>query len=245
MNVLSLFSGIGGLELGLERAGMTTVGQVEINEFCRAVLARHWPKVARHDDVCTAVDWWRSSPRPHVDLTCGGFPCQDISNAHTNGVRAALAGARSGLWSAYRDIVEHARPRWVLVENVAAHERWLPGVRGDLHDLGYASLPVQVPAGSLGAPHPRPRVLVVAHADGQGEPLRAIHAEVAGLRPVPRDRGHWREPFAGPLRVVDGVPGRLDGPRRKSLGNAVVPQVAEFIGAAIMRQHGLALAPYG
>ena len=232
MNVLSLFAGIGGLELGLERAGMTTVGQVEINPYCRRVLAKHWPEVPQHDDVRTAPQWWAARPRPAVDLVCGGFPCQDISNAHTNGTREALDGAKSGLWSAYRDLVEQLEPRWVVVENVSAWERWVPGVRGQLHELGYASVPVQVSAGSLGAPHKRPRVLVVAHAHGEGEPLRAIHAQVAGLRPVPRGGGDWREPFAGAVRVADGVSGRMD--RLRALGNAVVPQLGEFIGRLIV-----------
>jgi DNA (cytosine-5)-methyltransferase 1 len=81
MNVLSLFAGIGGIELGLERAGMTTVGQVEINPYCRRVLARHWPEVPRHEDVRTAVEWWQSTERPPVDVVCGGFPCQPFSHA--------------------------------------------------------------------------------------------------------------------------------------------------------------------
>jgi DNA (cytosine-5)-methyltransferase 1 len=234
MNALSLFAGIGGIDLGLERAGMTTVGQVEIDPYCRQVLAKHWPEVPRHDDVRTAVKWWTAQPRPAVDLVAGGFPCQDISNAHTNGTRDALAGTRSGLWTAYRDLVAELVPRWVLVENVDAWQRWVPGVRGQLHRLGYASVPLRVPAGSRGAPHKRPRVLVVAHANGDGEPLRAIHAEVARLCPIPRGGGHWREPFTGAVRVADGVPGRLDGARRHALGNAVVPQVAEHIGRLIM-----------
>jgi DNA (cytosine-5)-methyltransferase 1 len=101
VNLLSLFSGVGGLELGLERAGMTVVGQVEIDPFCRQVLAKHWPEVPRHDDVRTAEVAVEAlvavRPRPTVDVVCGGFPCQDISNA---GQAIGITGARSGLWSA-------------------------------------------------------------------------------------------------------------------------------------------------
>lgn len=243
VNVLSLFSGIGGLELGLERAGMAVVGQVEIDPFCRSLLARHWPEASRHDDVRTAAAWWTGRQRPTVDLVCGGFPCQDISNAHTNGERLALNGSKSGLWSSYREVVAAVEPRWVVVENVSAWERWVPGVRGDLHALGYASVPVQVSAGSLGAPHRRPRVLVVAHANGEGEPLRAIHAEVASLRPVPRGGGHWRQPFTGAVRVADGSAGRMDGARRRALGNAVVPAVTEWIGRLIVAHEDVAEVP--
>ena len=81
MNVLSLFAGIGGIELGLERAGMTTVGQVDIDPFCRRLLAQHWPGVPQHDDIRSASEWWASEPRPFVDVVCGGFPCQPFSNA--------------------------------------------------------------------------------------------------------------------------------------------------------------------
>jgi DNA (cytosine-5)-methyltransferase 1 len=232
MTALCLFSGIGGLDLGLERAGFTIAGQVEIDPWCRKVLAKHWPEVPRHDDVRTAAGWWRGVARPSVDLVAGGFPCQDISNAHTNGIRTALAGAKSGLWDHFAAIVAILEPRWVIAENVAAWRRWVPGVRADLARLGYASVPVEVPAGSRGAPHPRPRVFVVAHAHGEGEPLRALHAQVAGLRPVPEARGDWREPFAGPVRVDDGLPGRMD--RLRGLGNAVVPQVAEHVGRLIL-----------
>jgi DNA (cytosine-5)-methyltransferase 1 len=232
MNYLSLFSGIGGIDLGLDRAGMTCVGQVEKDPYCRSVLDRHWPGVPKHDDVHTASAWWLEKTRPAVDLVVGGFPCQDISNAHTNGSRLALEGRKSGLWRLFADIVEAVGPGWVLVENVGAWRRWVPGVRRDLHNLGYASLPVQVSAGSVGAPHKRPRVLVVAHANSQGEPLRAIHAEVAGLRPLPRGGGYWRGTQPRALRVAHGVPGQMD--RLRALGNAVVPQVAERIGRLIL-----------
>lgn len=114
MNVLSLFSGIGGLELGLERAGMTVVGQVEIDPFCRRVLAKHWPEVPRHDDVRTAVAWWLDRARPAVDVVAGGFPCQPFSNA---GHKRGIADERWG-WPWMADVVRAVRPRFVVMENV-------------------------------------------------------------------------------------------------------------------------------
>jgi DNA (cytosine-5)-methyltransferase 1 len=230
VKVLSLFSGIGGLDLGLERAGMTVVGQVEIDPWCQRVLAKHWPEVPRHDDVRTAARWWGGRS---VDVVCGGFPCKDISDAHTNGARAALEGPESGLWRYQAAIIAAVSPRWVIVENVAAWRRWVPDVRAHLATLGFSSVPLEVSAGSRGAPHLRPRVFVVANADSEGESLRAIHEEVASLRPVSAPDGHWREPFPGPVRVADGLPPQMD--RLRGLGNAVVPQVAEHLGRLIMQ----------
>lgn len=231
MNVLSLFAGIGGLELGLERAGMTTVGQVELNPFCRRVLAKHWPEVPKHDDVRTAAEWWHSEERPRVDVVCGGFPCQDISSANTAGPRAGLAGAKSGLWASYAAVVAALQPRWVIVENSPRWRAWAPTVRADLHRLGYGTAALELPAGALGAPHRRPRCVVVAHANGDREPLRTLHAQVARLRPLPgRDR-HWAHRPAA-LGVADGLPGRVD--RLRTLGNAVAPQVAELVGRLIV-----------
>lgn len=115
LNVLSLFSGIGGLELGLERAGMTVVGQVEIDPFCQRVLAKHWPEVPRHDNVRTAVDWWGSAVRPAVDVVVGGFPCQPFSDA---GRRRGTADDRWG-WPWMADVIRHVRPSYVVVEKRA------------------------------------------------------------------------------------------------------------------------------
>jgi DNA (cytosine-5)-methyltransferase 1 len=230
-NVLSLFAGIGGFELGLERAGMTIVGQVEIAPYCRRVLAKHWPEVPKHDDVRTAARWWSSQPRPHVDVVCGGFPCQDISSANVVGRGAGLAGRKSGLWSAFADVVESVRPRWVLVENGPEWRNWTPAVRSDLHELGYGTGALVLPAGALGAPHRRPRVFVVADAHGEGEPLRALHAQVARLRAVPVGSGRWT-PGTRPVGVADGIPERMD--RLRVLGNAVVPAVAELLGRLVL-----------
>jgi DNA (cytosine-5)-methyltransferase 1 len=228
LNVLSFFSGIGGLELGLERVGMTTVGQVEIDPFCRRVLAKHWPEVPKHDDVRTAVDWWRGEPRPPVHVLCGGFPCQDVSNA---GRRVGIDGARSGLWSWMAHAASELRPRYILVENTPGLlARGMGRVLGDLADLGYDAEWSSVPACAMGAPHPRDRVFILAYPQGQRQgQLRRRWSPEEGA-------SYWgvRRPQAEPpvTRVADGVPDRVD--RLIALGNAVVPQVAEFIGRQLL-----------
>jgi len=234
MNVLSLFAGIGGLELGLERAGMTVVGQVEINPFCRQVLAKHWPDVPRHDDVRTAVEWWESETRPNVDIVCGGFPCTDISNA---GKRAGIGGQQSGLWRAMRDTVSHLRPRFVLVENVAALTvRGLDTVLADLAAIGFDAEWSTVSACSVGAPHTRERLFILAHAESFGwEWWRGSGQGQALLEPegcVPESVRSWAAESA-PLGVAYGLPGRVD--RLTALGNAVVPAVAERIGRQLIQ----------
>lgn len=156
----SLFSGIGGLELGLERAGLgPTLWQVEKEPFCRAVLEKHWPKVQRYVDVATFT------PTTPVELLCGGFPCQDISSA---GKGAGLAGKRSGLWFEFARVIESIKPRWVVVENVASGARWwVDQVCTHLEQLGYEALPFPISAQVVGAPHLRDRIFIIAYAIGE------------------------------------------------------------------------------
>jgi DNA (cytosine-5)-methyltransferase 1 len=235
MNVLSLFSGIGGLELGLERAGMTVVGQVEINEYCRRVLAKHWPEVPRHDDVTTAVDWWRSEPRPTVHVVCGGFPCQPVSDA---GLKMAQTDDR-WLWPAMASVVAALRPRWVVAENVPGLlKRGLADVLDDLAQLGYRARPGVASACAVGAPHARERMFILAHTAGEGcSPRRSFTRSPVAARGVEQDRsqpagGSWWADEPRVDRVAYGFSGRLD--RIRALGNAVVPQVAEHIGRLVM-----------
>lgn len=180
MNVLSLFSGIGAHDLGLERAGMRTVAFCESDPWCRAVLAKHWPGVPCFPDVRRLAS--ADVPGP-VDLVTGGFPCQDISVA---GKGEGLDGARSGLWFEYLRIVSELRPAWVLAENVPAlRSRGFDTVAAGLESEGYAVRPVVVGAWAVGAPHRRDRVWIVARLDhpdslgrGQAERRRTEgHAE--------------------------------------------------------------------
>lgn len=279
MAIGSLFSGIGGLELGLERAGLgSVVWQCEINPFCRAVLAKHWPHVTRYEDVT------RPRSYPAADIICGGFPCQDVSSL---GKRRGLGGERSSLWWHFAGVIEQVAPAWVVVENVASGAaKWLHHVRHTLHLLGYRTRALGIAAGELGAPHLRRRIFVVAHANGvasgglarsprdatppdpdrdqlrvqQGRRRGAQRSRSAvsrgdGAAGIPADavrleedveqqgrvdlRGSWNggrdggSPVSALRRVDDGISGRLDAARKRSLGNAVVPACAEVVGEVI------------
>ncbi len=159
MRVGSLFSGIGGLDLGLERAGMEVIWQSEIDAYASRVLAKHWPHVPNLGDVKT-IDW-STVERP--DLICGGYPCQPFS----------LAGGRKGtddprhLWPYFADALRVLRPEWALLENVPGHlSLGFGDVQSDLAELGYDTEWECIPAAAVGAPHLRWRIFVVAHAQG-------------------------------------------------------------------------------
>lgn len=250
MKFISLFAGIGGIDLGLERAGMSCVAQVEIDPFCQKVLARHWPLVPRFSDVRT---FNRSQLDQHVDLIAGGFPCQDISVA---GKGVGLSGTRSGLWWEYLRILKEFRPRWVLAENVPAlRTRGADEVLSSLEELGYSCWPTVVGAWSVGALHKRDRVWIIAsrtHTDSNtrngiaSKPVSDTGSlRLQGKREGPSRPWSW-EQFTGLVQaalrislpagkyggVSDGVPCRMD--RLKSLGNSAVPQVVELMGQAIL-----------
>ncbi len=270
MRVGSLFAGIGGFDLGLERAGMTVQWQVEIDPFCRRVLAKHWPDVRRYEDV-REVHAARVCPSggvcdrclPDVDVLCGGFPCQDISVA---GRGDGIDGARSGLWAHYARLVGELRPRVVFVENVSALlSRGLGRVLGDLAACGYDAEWDCISAASVGANHQRDRLWIVAHANSVRElqpegresnqrrwisDSRQTMADASGRVRQREAQGQSRhatfgsegiiqsdwwlvEPDVG--RVAHGVSARVD--RLKGLGNAVVPQITEWIGRRILEAH--------
>lgn len=173
MRVGSLFSGIGGLDLGLEWAGMEIVWQSEIDEYASAVLRKHWPHVPNLGDI-KAID---PASLPSVDLICGGYPCQPFS----------LAGQRKGqkddrhLWPVMRQVVATVRPDWCLCENVAGHVTMgLDDVLSDLEAIGYACQPFVIPACAVGTRSIRNRVWILAHTECsciQGGTIKATQRE--------------------------------------------------------------------
>jgi DNA (cytosine-5)-methyltransferase 1 len=251
----SLFSGIGGFDLALERAGMECAWQVEIDVSCQRVLAKHWPDVKRYEDV---RDCGKENLEP-VDLICGGFPCQDVSLA---GKRAGLEGKRSTLWSEFSRIICELEPRWVVIENVfglfsSDNGRFFGNILGDLAESGYDAEWEVLPASAFGAPHRRERVFIVAYTRGKfGIDTQLFSKDSGdfdawwedankwgidrivpemGTKIVPGLARSWKEinTKSKVCRMVDGVPDGLD--RLKSLGNAVVPPVVEWIAKRIVQ----------
>jgi site-specific DNA-cytosine methylase len=193
MKIGSLFSGIGGLELGLEWAGVgRTAWQVEQDLFCQAVLAHHWPDAKRYNDV-REVGAHNLEP---VDVICGGFPCQDISYA---GKGAGLAGARSGLWYEFARIIGELGPQYVVVENVAAlFTRGIDAVLGTLAEAGYERFDLDDNADRR-AWRARQEWLGMAAADQDGIPGRK---SVAFLKARGFSHGLWVLPPAERLDTI-------------------------------------------
>lgn len=283
LTVGSLFSGIGGLDLGLERAGHKVIWQSEIDPFACKVLKKHWSEVPNHGDI-KQIDWRSVEP---VDIICGGYPCQPFS----------VAGKRRGeddprhLWRWVREAISELRPRFAILENVRGHLS-MGGVQvlGELAEIGYDAEWRVVSAAGLGAPHRRDRIIIVAYPNGSASPDGRQCEDVQSEGRSRRDDGRgsvcdswqvgmgsarktscevsndvsqwdgqhrlkantstqsriWRddrrredgyvgwqwwevEPSVG--RVAHGIPNRVD--RLRGLGNAVVPQVAEYIGRLI------------
>src|SRR4030066_1264152 len=231
MNALSLFSGIGGLDLAAEWAGFKTVAFCERDPFCQKVRGKHWPGVKIYDDVRT-ID---TSELPAIDLVFGGYPCQPFSSA---GKRLGADDERH-LWPSMLDIINAIKPTWVVGENVKGHiSMGLDEVLDDLENSGFETQSFAIPAGAVKAPHSRERLFVVSYSESNrhraGRKIRDFCKEDGG-----QDRcllskfaeSTWWDSEPGICRVANGVPSR--GSRLRSLGNAVVPQQAYPIFAAI------------
>lgn len=176
LSVLDAFAGIGGFSYGLEQTGyFRTEAFCEIDEYAQRVLAKNWPGVPIYDDIkkLTAARWRAAGHIRRPDVITGGFPCTDIS---ATGKQAGIEGAESGLWDELGRIIGDFRPRYAIVENVAAllsgdRGRWFGRVLGDLAALGYCIEWHCIPASNLGAPHRRDRAWIIA-TDANQKPIR-------------------------------------------------------------------------
>ncbi len=238
MKVGSLFSGIGGLDLGLELAGMETAWQTEIDPYCMAELQKEWPDIENLGDV-RSIDWQTMKA---VDLLCTGFPCQP----------ASVAGKRKGteddrwLWPEVTRALRILRPEYAILENVPGLLTVNGGaafneVISDLAEIGYGCRWTCLQAAWFGAPHRRERLFILAYAQSIRRPediFKSIN--------IKSDSGPWSfsserlidsDGYTCPLPPTDllmgdGIP--FDADAMKALGNAVVPQVAEFVGRCVM-----------
>jgi DNA (cytosine-5)-methyltransferase 1 len=249
----SLFAGIGGFDLGFERAGIKTIWQVELDPYAQRVLARHFPEAKRYTDIreccghrsCDDEFCGKGFQLPYVDILSGGFPCQDVSRANPQG--AGLNGARSGLWSEYHRIICELRPQIIIVENVSALlDDGMGRVLRDLASCGYDAEWDCLPASAFGAYHERDRVFILAYAagdDGQARNLLEAGAvrrsqlqfrRLSGMAMAEAGEQENVRLDSEPRldRLVDGTPDRLQ--RDKALGNTVHPAITEWIGRRIV-----------
>lgn len=233
LTVLDLFSGIGGISLGLERTGgFRTVAFCECEPYCQSVLRRHWPSVPVYGDIRTL----KGGDVGKVDVVAGGDPCQANSNARRHGREPEALGGQ------FLRLVEEVRPRYVLRENPSTVRRDAPWpwwrFRAALERLGYQAVPIRFRACCAGADHRRDRLFVLATLpDADSARLEGHVGQVV----EDTNEGRYHPDTTGPdrwyatprvCRGADGIPHRVD--RLRALGNAVVPQVVEAIGRALL-----------
>jgi DNA (cytosine-5)-methyltransferase 1 len=248
----SLFSGIGGIDLGFEWAGLKALWQVEVDNYATEVLKRRFADITRFRDIRE----WPSYKLCKADIIAGGFPCQDIS---TSGRRDGLiGGAKSSLWGEFANIISHLRPGYVLIENVPAmlfpvrkpggrviEPAPIERVLSDLAQIGFDAEWQLLPASAFGAPQKRERLFIVAYPGSVGSHTCKVF-DRAAFETFRKANGSWQWDWrAGPnvgsrirpvpdpriCRMVTGVPTGLH--RFRGIGNAVVPQAAEVIAELI------------
>jgi|TARA_R110000796_G_scaffold62709_1_gene144643 DNA (cytosine-5)-methyltransferase 1 len=249
-NVLDLCSGIGGFTLGLEQTGLfKTVAFCENDNFCKKVLNKHWKDVKIYNDLLEIGNDPSKIKEP-FDVVVSGLPCQPYS----------LAGKQKGkkddrhLWDYMFKIIKYKKPSWVVLENIPNFVSMaLDDVCLDLENENYATQSFIIPACSVGAPHKRDRLWVIAKIMGDSSSYGRdeVDADKKKNRIVSKGktRGMFQSPRTGTLkrnfkldswisessvcRISNGVPSQLDKDRLKALGNAIVPQIAFNIGLTI------------
>ena len=230
MRFISLFSGIGGFDLGFERAGMTCVTQIEKDDFCQKVLTKHWPDVPKYRDIrdveCQSL--------PPAEVIIGGAPCQPFSSS---GVKRGAKDDRY-LWPEMFRIIRCVHPQWVVFENVANLVRMeeYSNIHTDMDTEGYDTISLLLPASGIGAPHLRKRLFMVSNSTGgRCEKQWGFGSKKISISDL--ERFSWWASEPGVCRVANGVPNRMD--RLRALGNAVVPQLAQIIATAIIQTNSI------
>ena len=237
-DVGSLFSGVGGIEIGFERQGFKTKWCIESDLHAQQILKKRFPEADIYGDI-TTVDF---KAIPKVQILTGGFPCQDISIANPKG--DGIKGSKSSLWLYYFKAIREIRPRFALIENVSnIINRGFDTVIRDLASIGYAAEWHYIPAASVGANHIRERIFILTYPNEWGlQRLQqeSINRELSFMSQVSKEVSQtWNNKLSEPplLGVGNGFPQRVD--RTKRIGNAVIPQIAEIYAKAIkVREEG-------
>lgn len=244
MTHVDLFSGIGGFALAAKWADIETKIFCEKDEFCKRVLKKHWPCVPIHNDI---HDFKYNK---HIDVLTGGFPCQPFS----------IAGKRKGknddryLWPEMFRVIRQCKPTWVIAENVVGIiEMELENIINDLENEGYETQSFVIPACAVGAPHKRDRLWIVANLNSIGSKMREHNRQERYIqenenRNMAKIQQEWAQFIPNTWssmsardwlqyncefsRNDDGISYRMD--RIKSLGNAIVPQIA-FVFFSLIR----------
>jgi len=243
MRHLDLFSGIGGFALAASWVWgdeHEIVGFCEIDSFCKKVLKKHWPDVPIYSDI----KGLKGDQFNAVELVTGGFPCQPFSKA---GKRKGKGDDRY-LWPEMFRIIRETRPAWVIGENVTyIRNMALETILAEMESFGYKSAVFDIPAIGVGAPHRRQRTWIISksyhtNANGNGLHRTKGNKERQSRKIEFQDEqgsefrslvqtSFWGKIDTRVFRVANGIPNRVD--RLKSLGNAIVPQVAAVIMAGI------------
>ncbi len=221
MHELSLFSGAGGGLLGTNMLGWRPIGYVEINDYCQRVLAARIKDGLLHEapifsDIKTFLsDGYARRYRGMVDIVTAGFPCPAYSQAARGRNRP-----EKDLWNETAAVIEEVRPSTVLLENVVRIRERLPSIGRDLVGMGFSLAPIaQVSAASMGAPHRRDRIWIVAYANGDSECHMPLNVEMVGPSETCRPL-RWREFDSRVLGMDDGMAHRMD--RLRAIGNGQV-----------------------
>ena len=223
LKMIELFAGIRSFSLASSWiGGFETVEAVEINSYCNQKMLKHYPNVPIHENIRTY------SPQLSTDLIVGGSPCQDLSS---QGKQAGIKGDRSSLWYEMLRVIEEARPRFVIWENVrnAIAKKAVHEVMRGLYQSGYRFDAEIIKASEVGAPHQRERVFVVAYAHGaiknsKRKLLKPWSEQIRSHIAIARTFGIWEGSQLPDYGVDHGIPDRLAG--LSAYGNSIVPQCA-------------------